>query len=335
MGLKNIKQNIYEKFYKYKHFLYPIALLIIFRYLYNQYNVSDEEKDNMNNYKLVEKYLLNNSSLAQSKKPIIWLHMTYEKNARWWPSFSSRNTDDLNQPYQYLTMKTIIDKCGDDFNVCLIDDETFSNIIPGWNIDLSIIADPIKSKIRQLGLAKILYNYGGFLMPSSFICFQNMAPLYNKLTDNNKMFVGEMLVRNGVSEKMDYFPDTKFMGCKKDCPMMSNYINYLEIIASSDFTSESDFTGSYGRWCFEQINKNEMNMIPANVLGMKDEKGNQVTLDTLLSNNFINLCDKVQGLYIPADEILKRTAFQWFARLSARQALESDTMIGKYLLINR
>jgi hypothetical protein len=60
-----------------------------------------------------------------------------------------------------------------------------------------------------------------------------------------------------------------------------------------------------------------------------------VTLDRLMSNNFINLSDRVHGLYLPADEILKRTAFQWFARLSAKQALESNTTIGKYLLINR
>jgi hypothetical protein len=335
MSLNHFKYRINDTFSKHKHFLYPIALLLIFRYLYNNYNITDEEKDHINNYKLVQTYLLNDSSLAQSKKPIIWLHMTYEKNARWWPSFSSRNTDDLNQPYLYLTMKTIIDKCGNDFNVCLIDDESFSNILPGWNIDLSIIADPIKTKIRQLGLARILYNYGGFLMPSSFICFQNVASIYDTFTENNKMFVGEMISRNGVSDKMDYFPDTIFMGCKKECPMMSKYINHLEIIVSTDFTSESQFVGSIGRWCFEQITNNEINMISADILGMKDEKGEQVTLDILMSNNFINLSNKVQGLYIPADEILRRTAYQWFARLSARQALESDTMIGKYLLINR
>jgi len=40
-------------------------------------------------------------------------------------------------------------------------------------------------------------------------------------------------------------------------------------------------------------------------------------------------------LYIPADEILKRNNYNWFARLSAKQALDSDTTIGKYLLIVR
>ena len=114
-----------------------------------------------------------------------------------------------------------------------------------------------------------------------------------------------------------------------------NYINYLEINSSTDFTAESHFTDSYGRWCFEKISSGEMNMIPADMLGAKDTSGKTVSLEILMSNNFLNLSDRVHGLYIPADEILKRNAYQWFARLSARQALESDTTIGKYLLINR
>jgi hypothetical protein len=320
---------------KYKNYIFPLIVTITLSLIYNKYKSSEDDDENTRNYKLVRKYLLNDSSLAQSKKPIIWIHMVYETNARWWPSFSSRNTDNLNQPYIYLTLKSIIDKCGNDFNVCLIDDETFTNIIPGWTIDLSLVADPIKSKIRQLALAKILYNYGGFLLPSSFLCFQNLAPLYESFTAGGKMFVGEMLTRNGTSDKVNFFPDTKFMGCKKECHTMSDYINYLETITSSDFTAESNFMGAYGRWCFDLINKGEMNLIPADFLGMRDANGKQVTLEMLMSNNFLNLSGQVHGLYIPADEILKRTAFQWFARLSAKQALETDTTIGKYLLIAR
>ncbi len=289
----------------------------------------------MTNYKLVRQYLLNDSSLAQSKKPIIWIHMVYETNARWWPSFSSRNTDNLNQPYQYLTLKSIIDKCGKNFNVCLIDDESFPNIIPGWTVDLSLVANPIKMKIRQLALAKLLYTYGGFLLPSSFLCFQNLAPLYTTLTAGGKMFVGELVARADVSDKVSFFPNTNFMGCHAGCVLMSKYINYLEINTSTDFTEESHFRGSYGRWCYEKIQKGEMNMIPADILGARDTAGKTVTLEILMSNNFLNLSERVQGLYIPADDILKRTAYQWFARLSAKQALESDTTVGKYLLINR
>ena len=323
------------KFSKYSHYIYPLTVTLILSFIYHKYKSSEDDDEHMQNYKLVRQYLLNDSSLAQSKKPIIWIHMVYETNARWWPSFASRNSDDLNQPYQYLTLKSIIDKCGQDFNVCLIDDESFPNIIPGWTVDLSLVANPIKMKIRQLALAKILYHYGGFLLPSSFLCFQNLAPIYNTLTEGGKMFVGELVSRTDVSDKVNFFPSTKFMGCQKGCPLMFKYIGYLEINTSTDFTSESHFLGSYGRWCYEKIQKGEMNMIPADMLGARDTEGKAVTIDILMSNNFLNLSERVQGMYIPADEILKRTAYQWFARLSAKQALDSNTTIGKYLLINR
>jgi hypothetical protein len=320
---------------KYTKFIYPITVSLILGFIYNKYKSSEEDDENMRNYNTVKQYLLNDSSLAQSKKPIIWIHMVYDCNARWWPSFASRNTDNLNQPYQYLTLKSIIDKCGEDFNVCLIDDDTFANILPGWAVNLSLVADPIRSKIRQLALARILYNYGGFLLPSSFLCFQNLMPLYTSLTDNDKMFVGEMVTRNSTSQQVNFFPDTRFMGCQKNCTLMNNYVNYLETITSTDFTAESNFVGATGRWCYENILKGQLNMIPADMLGVKDENGKPLTLEMLMGSSFINLSKNVMGLYIPADEILKRSAYQWFARLSAKQALSSDTMIGKYLVINR
>ena len=44
--------------------------------------------------------------------------------------FGSRLTEDLNRPYLYLCMKSMIDKCGGDFNICLVDDDTFGKILP-------------------------------------------------------------------------------------------------------------------------------------------------------------------------------------------------------------
>ena len=320
---------------RYSHYIYPLTITIVMSLIYSKYQSAEDEDEHIKNYRIVRKYLLNDSSLAQSKKPIIWIHMDYEANARQWQSFFSRKTDDLNQPYQYLTLKSIIDKCGRDFNICLIDDETFANIIPGWTVDLSLVASPIKTKIRQLALAKILYYYGGFILPSSFLCFQNLANIYYTLTQGDKMFVGELIARTDVSEQVNFFPSTKFMGCQKECPLMSHFISYLEVNTSTDFTAESHFTDGYGRWCYEKISRGDMNIIPADMLGVKDAAGKPVSIEVLMSNNFLNLSERVQGLYIPADEILKRTAYQWFARLSAKQALASDTMVGKYLLINR
>ena len=57
-------------------------------------------------------------------KPNIWIHIDYEKNSRNWKSFYSRNSRHLNQPYLHLTIKSIIRYCQDDFNICLINDDT-------------------------------------------------------------------------------------------------------------------------------------------------------------------------------------------------------------------
>lgn len=113
-----------------------LAVLLIMSLMYDKYKQKEGMDDEAKQYELVRKYLLNYSSLAQSKKPILWIHMDYQINARSWTSFGSRNNDHLNQPYLYLTIKSIIDKCGNDFNICIIDDSTFGKILPGWTIDL-------------------------------------------------------------------------------------------------------------------------------------------------------------------------------------------------------
>jgi len=300
--------------------------------LYEKYKNYIADDDDTKNYELVRKYLLNDSTLAQSKRPIIWIHNEYNQNSRFWSSFGSRNSYDLNQPYLHLTIKSIIDKCGDDFNVCLIDDDSFGNIIPDWNINLQLVSDPIKNRLRQLALARLLNTYGGFLVPNSFLCFENLVGIYKSGVKYDKIFVGELINKTITSENKMYAPSTKFMGCKKNNKTMKNYIQYLENINSRDYTEESNFIGYESLWCNNKIMSGEINVITSDKLGIQDCTGNPVTIERLIGNSFIDLCNTTHGLYIPQDEILKRTTFQWFARLSIKQALDSDTNIGKYLL---
>ena len=105
--------------------------------IYKRYMDKYDMDNETNEYKLRRKYLLNNSSITKEKKPIIWIHIPYEYNSRKWESFYSRGSMDLNQPYQTLTIRSIIDH-NPDFHVCLIDDSTFKNLLPGWVIDISI-----------------------------------------------------------------------------------------------------------------------------------------------------------------------------------------------------
>ena len=125
--------------------------------LWDRYKVkwgirSDEEQNEEN----IKKYLLNEDSILNGK-PILWIHNKYEINSRNWDSFYSRNNAKLNQPYKKLCVESIIQKCGDDFNICLIDDDSFSKLIPSWTLQIGEMTNPIKSHIRKLALSKILY----------------------------------------------------------------------------------------------------------------------------------------------------------------------------------
>jgi len=308
-------------------------ILIVVGFLYKLYTNKLEREESGDTYEAIQKYLLDDVTLGKSKKPILWVHVPYEYNSRNWLSFGSRTSFDLNQPYLYLTMRSIIRQCDKSFTICIIDDESFKKLIPGWNINMTTISDPILSKMRMLGVAKLLYIYGGMLCPLSFVCLKDLTGLYTKGTRGNKMFACEMIDRNSTSVDMDFFPNLNFYGAPKECETILALTHYIEQIISTDYTSESRFLGDFARWCQQRIEQGQINLIDGTEIGVKSVEGTQVVVDDLMSNHYLKISPDTYGIVIPSEEILNRRKFEWFARLSEKQVLQSDTIIGNYLLV--
>jgi hypothetical protein len=277
--------------------------------------------------------LLDDVTLGKSKKPILWIHVPYEYNSRRWLSFGSRSSFDLNQPYLYLTVKSIIARCDDSFTICIIDDNAFQRLIPNWNIDMTRISDPILCNMRTLGLTKLLYIYGGLICPISFVCLKDLIGLYNKGTRGERMFLCETTDRNITSTDFDYYPNLKFCGAPKECEVVRELCDFIQRIMSRDYTAQSVFLGDFNRWCNNRIESGRINMIDGVEIGTKTIEEKPILIDHLMSNHYLELYKGTYGIYIPADEVLKRVKFEWFARMSAKQALESNTIIGNYLLL--
>lgn len=320
--------------YSLKEYIIFFIILTVAGLLYDRYKLKSQLDEELQQYDMIQKFLLNDSSLARSKKPIIWIHLGFYKNSRYWSSFFSRNTYELNQPYLHLTIKSIIDKCGESFNVCLIDDDSFTKLIPGWSININSLATPIKEHIRQLAITKILYNYGGMLVPGSFACFKNLEEIYSESLQNHDAFVFQNVSHNSTSSMVNFFPNCNFMGCKKKSAVMENMVQYLEHLNSRDFTSESDFLGNVNRWLYQKSTLGEINLLDAGKIGCKDVNNKPILVDDLMSTTYLKLCRDVCGIYIPADEILRRTKYEWFARLSPKQVLECDAVICKHILLS-
>jgi hypothetical protein len=359
------------------------------------------EKDE---YEQVKQYLLNQSPLYGYNRPKIWIHTKYEYNSRKWKSFYSRSSYDLNQPYIHLTIKSIINHCGDDFNVCLIDDDSFSKLIPSWDIDMSKTVEPVKSHLREVGMAQLLYYYGGLVLPNSFICCKNMMPFYLDGIGEKKdqFFVAERPNRyddfNHDIGKRNFVPDSYIMGCEKNCPAVKEYVDYLKGLyqikdtrllaplgpiplphgvvrangltgnivgdiagnvvlgdrsaeeasgvpdldgprnyetVQAFYTNETEFTGEKSQWLYDKIRQQEISLVGGEFIGVKSRQQKVIDLDELMADGFLDVDNsQLYGVFIPADDLLIRPKYAWFAVLPTHQVINTHTIAAKYLKLS-
>ena len=138
--------------------------------------------------------------------------------------------------------------------------------------------------------------YGGFFVPPSFVCFNDLIDLYN----------------TGIQEKGIFVCDiphikTEFMGCKKNNNIIKNYIHFLEECNSSSFTEENLFLQKENKY----IQENKIPKISGKFIGTKNVNNENIILDNLMSSIPLKLDTSSIGLYIPKNELLSRIKYQW------------------------
>ena len=306
------------------------------RTLMEKFNDKDKEQE----YELIRKYLLNDSPLIGYKsKPKMWIHTTYEHNSREWKSFYSRGSYDLNQPYLHLTIKSIINHCGDDFHICLIDDESFSRLIPNWNYDMRNLPEPFRARMRQQALATLVYLYGGMVVPNSLVCKRNLRDLYLEGTNGGtRGFVTEAVNRavdlqsSSSRKKLLFVPDLYLMGAPRNDETMLELVEYLKQRNSNPhFQTETEFLGDSSRWCLAAIEAGKLNLVHGEMIGVKTADRRTIMLEDLMEEDYLNVDPRLYGVYIPQDEILRRNKYQWFASYPAEELLKTRLIVVKYL----
>ena len=294
-----------------------VVLISIASYLvYKQYQKSEDLYDERDHYHYAKEYFIGDDTI-HARKPYLWIHMQGEINARKWDSFGSCNSSNLNQPYFYLTIKSIVDKCKESFNVFLIDDDGFHKLIPQWKVNMDLLPSPSKEHYRQFGLTSLLYHYGGMTVPASTLVLEDLQSLYKDNIVDKEIFT----VQTAVDK-----PDPKFMGCAKNSDLMHKMRDIQGILLKTDVSAEADFNKTLSKWC-----QNNTTVVCGGLIGTKKKCGNAVDLSELLGQNKIPLHDNLKAVYIPAEEILKRTKYAWFARMSVVQILQSELALVKYI----
>jgi hypothetical protein len=315
------------------NYIILFIIIISLGILYQKYLEKQTRDVSTDGYTEIRKYLLKDKDLDKTKKPILWIYIPYEYNSRNWLSFGSRNSFELNQPYLYLTVKSIIKNCDDTFKIVLVDDNSFEKLIPQWNINMSILSDPIKTNVRQLAMTKLIYLYGGLNVPISFLCFRNLIGLYNKGTNDNTMFVCENYDVNITSTNKLFYPNVNFMGARKENHTVKELINFMERSISDDYTAQTQFLGDFDKWCNNNVTKGKVRLMPGTDVGTRTVDDEPITVETLLGDDYIHFYGKMYGIWIPDKMILKRNYYEWFARMSASQIFESQFILAKYFVL--
>jgi hypothetical protein len=315
-------------------YAFALSLVAVASYVGNKFKKQFSDRDE---YDLVRQYLLNESPLYGNNKPKIWIHTKYEYNSRVWKSFQSRSSLDLNQPYIHLTIKSIVDHCGDDFHICLIDDNTFSKLIPSWDIDLTMLAEPFKTRAREIGLMELVYYYGGMVLPNSFLCMKPLRDFYLDATAGDKPFVCEFVnrstnvVRQGSEGRLAFLPCLRMIGANKHDPTIKELVKYLkQRIQVPHFSSDRELLGEVGFWLLDQVESSNMNMVGGEVIGVKTKNKKPILLENLMEEDYLNLSHNCVGIAIPDEEALARTKYQWFAVMDTQSLLDGQFILSKY-----
>lgn len=304
-----------------------VVSVILITYNFTQ-SFSKKEKDI--EFDLIKRYLVTNSSVARSDKPIIWLHNDYEINDRNWLSFGSRNSKELNKPIVYLTTHSIIKNCDKSFNICIIDDNSFANLIPGWSTDLDTVPEPSKKNYRFIGLLHLLFLYGGMVLPSSFLCFQDLTNVYEDHA-NKGMFVTESVPTSVLAESTHSVPISNIIGAEKKCDEIYKLIRIMEEQVLISLTNESAFTGFVEKELYKLIETQKCKLVAGSVFGYFDKHGEYVSISKLMSDERIELDEKNLGIDIPIDTIIKRKNYDWLSKLNLDDLPKVNNNIG-YLL---
>lgn len=301
---------------------------ILFKRYQKKYELDPELKGN----DLVKKYLLNDEMIYG--KPNLWIHVNYEKNARNWKSFFSRNSKQLNKPYINTCIESIIKYNSDSFNIFVINDETFSKLLEDWDIIIDNVPYPIKEHARKLGICKLLYNFGGINVPSSFLSTCSLMELYKEGIRGNKMFCVENVNESITHFESEFLPDDIMLGCNKFCERMKYLCDFVNNVMKNDYTNESKIKGLYRKWLKLEVDNFKINVVNGRLIGVKDVENRYIGIEDLLGEKVVKFDKNKSGIYINEKNIENRIKYGWFNRLSKEQLFESNTVIGKQMLLS-
>jgi len=293
-----------------------VALFCLFNYKYMKEKWEERIREMKSETIDIDLFFYKPVTFTKLKKRKIWVYIQFESNARMWDSFSERRSTRMNLSYMNLCIKSIVDCCAEKYDIVVFSDSDFEDLLK-LPVDHTKLSGALLENYRHLCLMKILYEYGGVLVPPSLYLKESI----HKLDNPQQWYVSEMVNTDNVSsQKM--LPSSKLTGANPKNPELLLYIKHLEKQDRS--VIESPFCDNY-------FVSNQTPVIDGGLIGTKNNSG-PILLEDLMSDQVLELPDNNIGVYMPEEMLKKRLQYQWFCKMSETQVLECNCAFTYYIL---
>jgi len=298
--------------------IFVLFCVLMYKYYKKKYDntVVEFKKENVD----IDVYFFSELYLKNSKNRKLWVHIPFEKNSREWESFGSRTSHKLNLAYMTLCIKSIIDWCGQTYDIIIYDDTNIPLLLPEIKVDLMKLSGSLLDKYRELCKLQIIHTYGGIMIPPSLFLRKNIK----EIDDPNVWYVCETHNDNNVSYSNLVY-STQLMGSNANNSQLAKYINVYSDELKKDFVENYHFDMNY----FKQ---NNIPFIDGKLIGTKTKYNDKISIEDLMSNKKIILDKQNIGLYIPHDQLMKRRVYNWYCKLSEEEILKCQVFISYYML---
>ena len=311
---------------EYKNLIFSIIVIATVGMVYNKINDFFNLNEKKDELLLINKYLIsedkNIKKIMNNKKPKLWIYLNNTVNSYKWETFGSRNTKNLNKEYINLCLSSIINNCGNDFDIMMIDNNSFKLLLNDWTIELEKLSIPYNEYFKTLGLIKLLKNYGGIIIEPNTIMFKSLKPIYDKILMTNKPVTGEFKNDSLNYEEIKLMPSMKFFGSNKNNSILNDLEKFIINITAVDYTNESILLNKVNNLLYDKIKNNKINYIDGKYFGTKDINNKIINLEDLFSDSYLEFNENIYFLYIPDLELSKRNNFNWFIYLDKKEILE-------------
>ena len=272
-------------------------------------------------------------SKANKELPKLWIYLnSSEVNSRSWADFMSRSSHAINLPYLNLCYETIVKNNSDKYDIEVIGGlQDLALRLGGWEAlpvplrnSNTVVREPELNWIR----ATVLSKWGGLWVSPSIICLKPFGALPKKQV----VFFG--------ADVDPTYSSSKNLPSLNVC--WSPYKNHPLWASWEKRTKErlerrsggSEFRHDEKSDLLDALNdfKGECTHNESAELSRKGASLKRIELEDLLSVGTegdlpFNIYANNIYVPIPYPEILQRSAFEWFLRMSESQIMESDLVV--------